>query len=765
MSKFKAPDATQLESMRKSFAAPDTAQLEALRAEQAESSIEPIAEAPGYLETLAHQIPQGASFGLSDEIKGAIADPTGAYKTVANLLGAEYSPQETEEYQKIRDEERAALAATQEANPKTAILGQLVGGLLPGGAVAKGVGMLAGAPLTGVQTAARAGALEGTLYGAGQSEGDKASDIAKEAVIGTALGGTLGAATGQLGRFLGGNKADIASGALPADTKESIGLIKDLGQSKLGRRIKGFYEAGQNDVDLSSEAAELARGKNIKEEAAKIIDTSAEKSREVGRQIGEKVKKAGPFKPESTEEVLQQLPREVQEEVVKVIPGKARTISEAPEVLQNELSKTEKSIQDIIQANPTEATKNFQKVSSEMVNPAILDGEIQYSQLGQAQAARIKEALQKNPEQTLSDLYNNIVKGEAPSIELDDLFQQLKFKTAVEKLAKEAQVTAGQVPPEIQTLQNLLNKKSALKKAVAEFGKKTIAEPDTTVKEIVTKLDDSHLLESDKVPARKLKDIISKYVQKDGTVLPEKTAEFRNSLQSFQKSTDNYEIGSLAKKLESEIVNFRKQAAGNLSEEFHDLKSFAEMLKVDISGMSKNEIKNQLAPRFGKFLAKSESTANLDTGMAQDLVDKFVEANGNDPIIAESLKKIAKDAQWSELHKVKSGSTGSMFNDGVNRLLFAFPLETAGQISSNPLVKTVVSTTATTSSKLLAMPSAAWRAVAAKTSSISPTMSKMASTMADTTDMGKKRAILNSLNQMPSFRKAIENMYGSSEEE
>jgi len=44
-------------------------------------------------------------------------------------------------------------------------------------------------------------------------------------------------------------------------------------------------------------------------------------------------------------------------------------------------------------------------------------------------------------------------------------------------------------------------------------------------------------------------------------------------------------------------------------------------------------------------------------------------------------------------------------------------------------------------------------------------MSKMASTMADTTDMGKKRAILNSLNQMPSFRKAIENMYGSSEEE
>jgi hypothetical protein len=721
-------------------------------------------EAPGYLETLAHQIPQGASFGLSDEIKGAISDPSGAYKTLSNLIGGSYPESETEQYKKVRDAERAALAATQEANPKTAILGQILGGLLPGGAVARGVGMLAGAPLTGVQTALRAGALEGGLYGAGQSQADTVGGIAKEAAAGTALGGTLGAATGQLGKFLGGNKADIASGALPKDTKESLGLVKDIGQSKLGQRIKGFYEAGQNDIDLSSEAAEIARGKNIKDEAGKIIDVSTAKSKEVGKQIGDKVKQAGPFKPDSYEEVLKQLPQEVQEEVVKVLPGKVKTMSEAPEVLQNELAKTEKNIQKIIEANPAEAAKSFQKVSSEMIDPKMLDGELQYSQVGQAQSARIKEALQKNPEQTLADLYNNVVKGEAPSAELDDLFQQLKYKSVVEKLAKEAQVATGQVPEEIQALQNLLNQKAALKKAVGQFGKKIVAEPDKMISEITTRLDDSKLLESDKIPARKLKDIISKYVGKDGMIPPEKTAEFRNSLQSFQKSTDNYEIGSLAKKLESEVANFRKQAAGSLSDEFHDLKSFADMLNIDISGMSQNEIKNKLAPRFGKFLAKSESTANLDTGMAQDLVEKFVEANGNDPVIAESLKKIAKDAQWSELHKVKSGSTGSMFNDGVNRLLFAFPLETAGQISSNTAVKAISESTASASNKLLAMPSAAWRAVAAKSSSISPTLSKMANTMAETTDEGKKRAILNSLNQMPTFRKAIENMYGSDED-
>lgn len=732
--------------------------------EEVSSEIPEAVETPGYLETIAHQVPQGLAFGLSDEIKGAISDPSGAYKTLANLVGGSYPESETEQYKKSRDEERAALAATQEANPVTSIVSQLAGGLIPGGAIAKGVGMLARAPLTGVQTAARAGALEGSLYGAGQSDADTAGEVAEDAAIGTALGGTLGAATGQLGRFLGGNKADIASGALPAGTKESMGLFQDIGQSKLGQRVKGFYEAGQNDVDLSSEAAELARGKNIKDEAGKIIDVSAAKSKEVGRQIGEKVKQAGPFKPDSYEEVIQQLPQEVQEEVVKVLPGKIKTMSDAPEVLQKELATTEKNIQDIIAANPEEATKNFQKVSAEILDPSMLDGELQYSQVGQAQAARIKEALQQNPAQTLSDLYNTIVKGEAPSLELDDLFQQMKYKLAVQKLAKEAQVTTGQIPEEIQVLQTLLNKKAALKKAVGQFGKKIVAEPDKMISEITTRLDDSNLLESDKVPARKLKDIITKYVGKDGMVPPEKTAEFRNSLQSFQKSTDNYEIGNLARKLESEVANFRRQAAGDLSEEFHDLKSFADMLKVDISGLSKNEIKNQLAPRFGKFIAKSESTANLDTGMAQDLVDKFVEANGNDPVIAESLKKIAKDAQWSELHKVKSGSTGSMFNDGVNRLLFAFPLETAGQISSNAVVKAISGSTSSASTKLLAMPSAAWRLVAGKTSSISPTISKMANTMAETTDEGKKRAILNSLNQMPSFRKAIEDIYGTDEE-
>lgn len=730
-----------------------------------DSSISPIEETPGYLETLGHQGLQALTIGQADEIHGAINDPIGAFKTAANLVGAEYPESETEKYKQYRDAERKIVDDTMEANPKTALLSQLLGGLVPGGAIAKGVGSLASAPLTGVQTALRAGAIEGGLYGAGQSKADSASGIAKEAAIGTGLGGVIGGTVGQLGKFLGGNADDIARGALPADTKESIGLIKDIGQSKLGQRMKGFFEAGQNDVDLSSETAELARGKNIKEEAGKIIDVSAEKSKEVGKQIGERVKQAGPFKPASAEEVIAQLPREVQEEVVKVLPGKIKTASDAPEVIQNELAKTEKTIQKIIEANPSDSVKSFQEVSNDLIDTDILEAELKYAQVGQAQAKRIQEALVKNPEQTLSDLYNNIVKGEAPSIELDDLFQQLKYKSVVNKLAKEAQSTTGQIPEDIAALQNLLNKKSALKKAVSQFGKKTIAEPDKTVTEIVTRLDDSNLAESDKVPARKLKDIINKYIQKDGMVLPEKSAEFRNSLQQFQKTTDNYEIASLAKKLETDIVNFRKQAAGDLSDEFHDLKSFAEMLKVDISGMSKNEIKNQLAPRFGKFLAKSESTANLDTGMAQDLVDKFVEANGNDPIIAESLKKIAKDAQWSELHKVKSGSTGSMFNDGVNRLVFALPLETAGQISANPLVKVVVSETATASNKLLAMPSAAWRTVAAKTSNISPTISKMATTMAETTDEGKKRAILNSLNQMPVFRKSIESMYGNSEEE
>jgi hypothetical protein len=727
-------------------------------AELAGASASP--ETPGYLETLAHHVPQGLSFGLSDELKGALSSPVGAFHTMRELVGAKVAPEDTAEYKKVRDAERAALAATQEANPITAIAGQIAGGLLPGGLVAKGVGALAGAPLTGVQTALRAGAAEGALYGTGQSDAETGTGLATGAATGGVLGGAIGGTVGKLGKFLGGNAADVASGASQNLEK---GALQDLGESKLGSRLKGFFQAGKEGVDTSSEAAEAARGVANKEEAGKILDIAQKKSMEVGKEIGDRVKAAGPMKPSALEELMPQLPQKVQEEVVQVLPGRINKISNAPKVLQDELSSVEKNIQQIIETNPDQTVKNFQKVSTEMVDPNILAGELEYNQLAQAQSNRIKQALQENPQQTLSDLYNNIVNKEAPSPELDDLFQQLKYKSAVSKLAKEAQVNTGMVPPEIQSLQQLLDKKSALKKAVSQFGKVEVAEPDQIVKEVVSRLDASHIAESDKAPAGKLKDIISKYVKPDGTVDPEKSVEFRNSLNHFTKSTDSYEIGNLARKLNTEIGAFRREAAGDLSGQFHDMKSFADLLKIDTAGMTENEIKNEIAPRFAKYLEKSESTASMDSGRMQDLVDKFVEATGNDPEIANSLNKIAQNAKYSELHKVKSGSTGSMFNDGVNRLMFAFPLETAGQVASNPLLQKVASTTATSGDKLLNLPAAAWRTVGAKVSTSSPTLSKLANQMADATDAGKKRAILNILNQMPLFRKSIESLAGVEE--
>ena len=726
--------------------------------DQAQTTTDIPSEDPGQLEALARGTAQGASFGTADELTGAVAgSPTGAFKTIANLLGADYNDADVQAYKQRRDEARAAYKAAEEAHPVTSLVGNIAGGIVPA-AFTGGAG-----ELTNLQHLAKVGALEGAAYGGGQSEAENLGGLAKDTALGGAVGGALGATTGQLGKFLMGNAGDVARGVTPA-SKAVKGVIPDLAESKLGGRLKGFFQAGKEGIDTSSEAAEAARGVLNKEEAGKILDVAQKKSEEVGKAIGAKVEAAGPFKPKTLEEVMPQLPQVVQEEVAQVLPGRVTKVSDAPKVLQDELATVETNIQKIIEANPADTVKHLQKVSTELIDPAILDGELQYNQIAQSQAQRIKQALQENPQQTLGDLYNTIINKEAPSAELDDLFQQIKYKSVVAKLAKEAQVSTGAVPQPIQDLQNLLNKKSALKKAVSQFGKTEVSEPDQLVKSIVTKLDDTHIAESDKAPARKLKDIISKYVQADGTVAPEKTVEFRNSLNAFTKSTDSYEIGNMAKKLGSEIGAFRREAAGDLSGQFHDIKSFADFLKIDTTGMSDNEIKNAVAPRFAKFLEKSESTASMESGRMQDLVDKFVEATGNDPAIKSSLDKIAQNAKWSELHKVKSGSTGSMFNDGVNRLLFAFPLETAGQISANPVLQKVASTASTTSDKLLSLPAAGWRNISAKLSTTSPTMSKIAAQMADSTDQGKKRALLNALNQMPAFRKSIAGLAGIQED-
>jgi hypothetical protein len=229
------------------FAAPSEAEL-------ADSTEQ---EVPGYLETFAHQAPQGLTFGLSDELRGLVNSPSGAGKEFLNKFLADnnqYEDSDTEAYKSDRDKEREILATTQEANPITSILSQLAGGLIPGGLVAKGVQGLAGAgkALTGVQTALRAGALEGGLYGAGQSEAESATGLGKDLTVGAGLGGAIGGAAGLAGKALFGNEADILSKALPDDTIKTKGLVGDLAESRMGKLLKTVVRADTEGVDTNT---------------------------------------------------------------------------------------------------------------------------------------------------------------------------------------------------------------------------------------------------------------------------------------------------------------------------------------------------------------------------------------------------------------------------------------------------------------------------------------------------------------------------------
>lgn len=147
---------------------------------------------PGALESLGRGALQGASFGLSDELSGAIE----------SLLTSKT-------YQQARDEARENNRAAQAEHPWLYGGGELGGSLatsfVPGvGAAGKAVeGALAGtraAKLAGVAGGAVEGAVQGGLAGFGGSEGSTASDIAADTVKGAGAGGVAGGVLGGLSK-------------------------------------------------------------------------------------------------------------------------------------------------------------------------------------------------------------------------------------------------------------------------------------------------------------------------------------------------------------------------------------------------------------------------------------------------------------------------------------------------------------------------------------------------------------------------------------
>jgi hypothetical protein len=723
---------------------------------------------------------QGATLGLADEITAALQHPVGAAKAVANLIGADISGEDLEGYKKIRDESRAAYKAAEEANPMTSLAGNIAGGLLPaaaatlltGGAApaalaageAAGVGTelaAAARPLSNVEKAIRLGALEGGAYGVGQSEKENLSGIAGEAAKGAAVGGALGGATGKLGRYLLGNEAEIARGALPGE-KVSKGALQEFSGSKLGQILKGFYKAGQEGVDTSSLAAEEARKLESGKLGAETAKKITESTKQLGKQIGENIESGGAFRVPNLEETLSQLPQEVQQEVTQIIPGRVKQVANVPESVVNELDSTEKAISNLIGQDTEQVVKSFQKMPGNMVDPAALEAELPYSGLSKDLSDQIKLKVQENPQVMIDDLISNIVHGEEPSQNLQDFAKAVKLRTQLNKLTKEASVE-GVVPENIQRLQGLLDRRSALKKTISAAGKTAVSEPDQEIKKIVSRFETSHIRPHEVEDASNLKDILTDFINPDGSVNAERTIDFRQDLEDFINNPNvrSRNIKNLASNMRDAVSNYRAKGAGEeLYRDFSTAKSQMKQLGADTARATKYDIEHKIGPEFAETVAKSETPVS---GKAPELKRTLEELENlhKDPTIGENLKKLRENALWSRLHEIKSGSKGSMFNDGVNRLLFAYPAETAGKLSTSP----VVQATRSTGQKLLALPTEGWKAVSRQLESTSPKISKLAAEMAESTDEAKKRAILNTLNQMPQFRKAISGLAGFEEEE
>ncbi len=147
----------------------------------------PVKSEVSQLESGLRGAAQGVTFGLQDEIVGAVkAADKALWNTSTKNLKADYVA--------ARDEQRAANLKAEEANPKTYIAGELAAGLaVPGGAL-KGA-----ATLTRV---AKTGAVVGGVTAAGKSAADltegEISQAAKDVALGTLVGTAGGVAAKKL---------------------------------------------------------------------------------------------------------------------------------------------------------------------------------------------------------------------------------------------------------------------------------------------------------------------------------------------------------------------------------------------------------------------------------------------------------------------------------------------------------------------------------------------------------------------------------------
>lgn len=196
-------------------------------------------------ETALRGAAQGATASFGDELTSGvdalvetIREKAGGSSSLASGKGLK------DKYEAALSQNRGLNLIAEQANPGTALVGQL-GGALPS-AIATGGTSLAG------QAAAATGL--GALTSVGQSEGKTASEAAKEAATSGALAGGLSLLLGGGIKLLGKGLSKLFESPAQAG-KLSYQIEKSLTDPKVAQQIgQEIYDVGDNFAVLSQES-------------------------------------------------------------------------------------------------------------------------------------------------------------------------------------------------------------------------------------------------------------------------------------------------------------------------------------------------------------------------------------------------------------------------------------------------------------------------------------------------------------------------------
>lgn len=254
---------------------------------------------------------QGLLMGFSDEAEGGIGtalraagvelDDQGNFKQMTSpTLDTDVL---SKTYEKVRDDARRKLETQKEANPNTALISELVGGVATpafgAASIAKGAAQATklGSVVPTLAKGAAIGATGAAVSGMGQA--DQLSDITAQSVGSDVLvGGGLGAAFGGVGATIG-KLADAVKG-----TKFAKDMSKVFTKSKAGEDLlsEGVEEALNKDI--------LSKSKNITEKVSDDFD-------KFKQTYGKEVEKLFVGKPDAVIKDLQAFADNIAEQQVR----------------------------------------------------------------------------------------------------------------------------------------------------------------------------------------------------------------------------------------------------------------------------------------------------------------------------------------------------------------------------------------------------------------------------------------------------------------